>query len=387
MENFSFYNPVRLHFGSDALYKIHERTPLYGRRALIMYGQGSVKKHNILVKVTNQLSQAGLTFVEYGGIKPNPVVDDVVKAAQLARKEKVDMVIAVGGGSVIDSAKVTAVVAKSDIDAWEFMEGKAEPTDALPILTVLTVVGTGSENNAVAVLQNHKVDKKIGWRHELMYPKESFLDPSLTITVSRYQTACGMADIIAHALEAYFGDGQAPLADYFSVSIIKEIMDIGPRLINDLENYKLRARMMLAGTYALNGTTAIGRGNSGDWGTHAVGHVLSYMYDIAHGATLSIAFPAWMKLHLDKIPERIRHLGRLLFPNECITAEDTILKFEDFFKLIGLPTRLGDVGISRDDRIPILQLMNKVNVSGRVFPLSEEDRQAILNLMITGGKL
>ncbi len=386
MENFTYYNPVRVHFGSDALFKIHDRAPLYGRKALVVYGQGSVKKYNILVKVINQLVQGGVTYVEYGGIKPNPVVEDVIKAADLARKEKVDMVVAVGGGSVIDSAKVIALAAKSDIDPWEFMEGKAEPTDALPILTVLTVVGTGSEMNAVAVLQNNKAGKKLGMRHELMYPQESFLDPGLTVTVPRFQTACGIADIIAHALEAYFGDGSSPLADHFATSIIKEVMDAGLKLVNDLNNYDLRARVMLAATYALNGTTAIGRGNTGDWGTHAIGHILSLLYDMAHGATLSIAFPAWMKLHLDKIPDRIRHLGRLVFDNQCLDERDTIKKFEEYFKLIGLPTRLADVGIPRDDRHSILQLMEQNRVSGRVFPLTREDRQAVVELMATGGK-
>ncbi len=387
MENFSAYNPVRIHFGSNALFKIHEQAPIYGRRALVVYGQGSVKKYNILVKVLNQLSQAGISYVEYGGIKPNPVVEDVRKAADLARKEKVDMVFAVGGGSVIDSAKVIALTASSDMEPWHFMEGTAEPTAALPILTVLTVVGTGSEMNSVAVLQNNKEGKKLGMRHELMFPKESFLDPGLTITVPRFQTACGIADIIAHALEAYFGDGGSPLADYFATSIIREVMDAGIKLVNDLVNYDLRARIMLAATYALNGTTAIGRGNSGDWGTHAVGHILSLLYDLPHGATLSIAFPAWMKLHLDKIPDRIRHLGRLVFDNQCLDEYDTINKFEEFFKLIGLPTRLADVNVPRDDRYTILQLMDKNQVTGRVFPLSREDRAAIVELMATGGKM
>ena len=386
MENFTFYNPVRLHFGSDALFKIKDRAPLYGHRALIVYGQGSVKKYNILAKVTNQLSQAGINFIEYGGIKPNPRVEDVVKASDLARKEKVDMIIAVGGGSVIDSAKVIALAAKSDIDPWAFMEGQQQPTDALPILTVLTVVGTGSEMNGVAVLQNNKAGKKLGMRHELMYPKESFLDPGLTITVPRFQTACGIADIIAHALEAYFGGGDSPLADYFSTSIIRDVMDAGLKLVNDLTNYDLRARIMLAATFALNGTTAIGRGNSGDWGTHAVGHVLSLLYDLPHGATLSIAFPAWMKLHLDKIPVRIRQLGRLVFSNQCLDEYDTIAKFEEFFKLIGLPTRLADVNIPRDDKYSILQLMEQGYATGRVFPLTAEDRAAIVELMATGGK-
>ncbi len=387
MENFSTYNPVKLHFGSNALFKIHEQAPKYGRRALVVYGQGSVKKYNILVKVLNQLAQSGVSYVEYGGIKPNPVVEDVVQAAAMARKEKVDMIVAVGGGSVIDSSKVIALAAKSDIDPWEFMLGRAEPTDALPILTVLTVVGTGSEMNGVAVLQNNMAGQKLGMRHELMYPRESFLDPGLTTTVPKFQTACGMADIIAHAMEAYFGDGGSPLADYFAASIIREVMDVGIKLINDLGNYDLRARIMLAATYALNGTTAIGRGNSGDWGVHAVGHILSLLYDIPHGATLTVAYPAWLKLHLDKIPDRIRHLGRLVFDKQCLDERDTIKEFEKFFKLLDLPVNLADVNIPRDERQIILQLMNQNRVTGAVFPLTKEDRAAIVELMTTGGKI
>ncbi len=384
MENFIAYNPVKLRFGKGVINALHQVAPQYGRRALVVYGQGSVKKYQILPQVTNQLAMAGITFVEFGGIKPNPRIDEVRKAADLAKKEKIDLIIAVGGGSVIDSAKAIALAAKHDIDPWLFVTGEAQATAALPILTVLTVVGTGSEMNNVSVLQNHETNQKMGFRHELMFPKESFLDPSYTISVPREQTAYGIADIIAHALEAYFGDGRSPLADEFTTAIIREVKDAGLKLVNDLFNYDLRARVMLASTYALNGTTAIGRGNTGDWGTHAVGHVLSYLFDIPHGATLSIAFPAWMKLMLDRIPERIRLLGRLVFNDGCLSAEEVIAKFEEYFKLLGLPTRLADVGLTKEDQHLIIQIMNKVGSTGRVFQLDDDQRAAIVDFMAKG---
>lgn len=384
MENFTSYNPVRLIFGKGVINQLHQLAPQYGKKALIVYGQGSVKKYQILPQVTNQLSMAGITFVEFSGIKPNPRIDEVRKATDLAKKEKVDFIIAVGGGSVIDSAKAISIAAKHDVDPWDFVIGKIQPTDALPLLTVLTVVGTGSEMNNVAVLQNHQTQQKLGFRYEQMFPKISFLDPSYTISVPRFQTACGIADIIAHALEAYFGDGGSPLADYFATDIIREVMDTGLKLVNDLFNYNLRARVMLASTYALNGTTAIGRGNTGDWGTHAVGHVLSLLYDIPHGATLSIAFPAWMKLMLDRIPERIRKLGRLVFNDGCLTPEEVIEKFEEYFKLLDLPTRLADVQLTKEDSQEILQVLNQTKASGRVFKLDDNMRAAIVEYMARG---
>ncbi len=384
MENFTVYNPVRLIFGKGVINQLHQLAPRYGKKAMIVYGQGSVKKYQILPQVTNQLSMAGITFVEFSGIKPNPRIDEVRKAADLAKKEKIDFIVAIGGGSVIDSAKAISIAARYDADPWDFVTGKAEPQDALPLLTVLTVVGTGSEMNNIAVLQNHKTQQKLGFRYEQMFPKISFLDPSYTISVPRFQTACGIADIIAHALEAYFGDGKSPLADYFATDIVREVMDTGLKLVNDLYNYNLRSRIMLASTYALNGTTAIGRGNTGDWGPHAVGHVLSLLYDIPHGATLSIAFPAWMKLMLDRIPERIRKLGRLVFNDGCLTPEEVIEKFEEYFKLLDLPTRLADVQLTKEDSQEILQVLNQTKASGRVFKLDDDMRAAIVEYMARG---
>ncbi len=384
MENFTAYNPVRLIFGKGVINQLHQIAPQYGKKALVVYGQGSVKKYQILPQVTNQLSLAGIKFIEFSGIKPNPRIDEVRQAADLAKKENIDFIVAVGGGSVIDSAKVIALAAKHDIDPWQFVIGQAQPTQALPLLTVLTVAGTGSEMNNVAVLQNLKTQQKLGFRHELMFPKASFLDPSYTISVPRFQTACGIADIIAHALEAYFGDGNSPLADKFATQIIREVMGTGIKLVNDLYNYDLRARIMLASTYALNGTTAIGRGNTGDWGTHAIGHVLSLLYDIPHGATLSIAFPAWMKLMLNQIPERIRKLGRLVFNDGCLTAQEVIVKFEEFFQLIDLPIRLSEVNLTKEDAQIIEQLLNKLKATGRVFELDDRMRSAIVDYMAHG---
>ncbi len=384
MENFTAYNPVRLIFGKGVINQLHQIAPNYGKKALVVYGQGSVKKYQILPQVTNQLSLAGIRFIEFSGIKPNPRIDEVRQAADLAKKENIDFIVAVGGGSVIDSAKVIALAARHDIDPWQFVTAQAQPTQALPLLTVLTVTGTGSEMNNVAVIQNIKTQQKLGFRHELMFPKVSFLDPSYTTSVPRFQTACGIADIIAHALEAYFGDGNSPLADKFATQIIREAMGTGLKLVNDLYNYDLRARIMLASTYALNGTTAIGRGNTGDWGTHAIGHVLSLLYDIPHGATLSIAFPAWMKLMLNQIPERIRKLGRLVFNDGCLTAGEVIEKFEEFFQLIDLPIRLSEVNLTKEDAQIIVDLLNKLKATGRVFQLDDNMRAAIVDYMAHG---
>ncbi len=384
MEKFIAYNPTRLHFGWHVVNDLGKTATQYGKKALVIYGKGSVKKYDILAHVTNTLAQAGIEFVEFGGIKPNPVIEDVRRAADLAKKENVDMIIAVGGGSVIDSAKITALAAKTDIDPWLFMEYKEEPKDALPLITVLTVAATGSEMNGAAVIQNHKAGKKTGFVSPLIYPKDSFLDPAYTLTVPPYQTACGISDIIAHSLEAFFADGRSPLADRFVASIINEMFEIGPRLVNDPANYDLRARMMLASTYALNGTTAIGRPFSGDWGTHDIGHHISLLYDTPHGATLSIAFPAWMKLQITNIPERIRELGKYVFGDDEMDCYEIIEKFEDFFKSIGLPTRLTDIDLGEKERDEIVELMKKNKAGGLVHKLSYADLEMIGDLMLKG---
>jgi hypothetical protein len=228
-------------------------------------------------------------------------------------------------------------------------------------------------------LQNHKTDEKLGYGHPSMYPKHSFLDPSYTLTVPANYTAYGIVDLIAHCLEAYFGAGDASLSDRFVQSIIKEAMEFGPLLMNDLANYDLRARIMWAATNALNGLTSYGR-VSGDWAVHGLGHVLSFLYDTPHGASLSIVYPAWLKKMKVRNPERIAHLGELLFNQKDTDA--AIAGLENFFKGLGSPVTLNEIGKNEKNLDDILRVMNLNRVSGMNLKLNADDRKEILRLMV-----
>lgn len=380
MKNFIAYNPTRLHFGEGVVDELGKHAASLGKHALLVYGGGSVRRNGSYDDTVSQLKQHGIRVSEYSGIKSNPVVEDVMEASGIGKEYEVDMVVAVGGGSVIDSAKIIAICIAGVCDAWEVMTGKYEPKRALPLLAVLTLAATGTEMNPVAVLQNHATQEKIGYRNEMIYPAHSFLDPTYTISVPANYTAFGIVDLVAHCLEAWFGEGDAPLSDKFVVSVIREAMEAGPRLMSDLENYEWRARIMWAATNALNNLTIYGR-SSGDWGVHALGHVLSFLYDTPHGATLSIIYPAWLKVMKDRAGDRIQQLGLALFGST--SADDTIDKFEELFSSLGSPVRCQDISIEDSKGPEILALMNKNKAGGMNHSLTDEERGSIVGLIFS----
>ncbi len=378
IENFIAYNPVRLHFGKGVTDTLGETVSEYGKKVLLVYGKGSVKKYGYYDRVVEQLERAGVEITEFGGIQPNPLVDDVRRAVALGKEKNVDVILALGGGSVIDSAKIVSVGLVHNIDPWQFMLWQAMPEKSVPLVTVLTLAATGTEMNAAAVLQNTETGKKVGFVHPLLFPKDSFLDPAFTVTVPKDYTAYGIVDLIAHALEAFFGKGEPSVIDRITADIIKDAMEEAPLLLNDLQNTERRANIMLDATLALNGLTNYGR-SSGDWGVHALGHELSLLYGIPHGATLSIVYPAWLKLQAGRIPKRIQKLGNLLFG--LTDVETFIQKLEAFFKSIDCPVRLADAGIDKSKKEEILHQMNKNQDSGMVHPLNDDDRKQIMEYM------
>ena len=381
MENFVMYNPVKLHFGKGVIDKIGKVTSGYGKRVLLVYGKGSVKKNGSYDQVIGQLQEAGMEITEFDGIKPNPIIEDVDTAASLGKEKQIDVIVAVGGGSVIDSAKIIAIAMNYDGPAWDFIEGKAKPTLATPLIAVLTLAATGTEMNPTAVVQSNCALKKSGYSTPLIYPRHSFLDPTFTMSVPLNYTAYGILDLIAHALEAWFGKGETSLTDRFIISIIKDAMQHGPELLEDLENYDLRANIMFAATCALNGMTHWGK-KSGDWGVHLIGHCLSVAYDVPHGASLSIVYPAWLKLQKDRIPNRISELGTALFG--ISEVDDVIYKIEYLFKILQTPIRLKAINLDVStpeirEKLHSVMLKNKVN--GAVHKLTEEDYPKLLDLM------
>lgn len=378
MKNFLAFNPVRLHFGKDVVNELGSSAASLGKKALLVYGGGSVLRNGSYHDTLKQLKSKGIAITEYNGIKPNPRVEDVDEAASIGRDAGVDMVVAVGGGSVIDSAKIIAICIADACEAWQVMIGKHKPASSVPLIAVLTLAATGTEMNAVSVLQNSKTQEKIGYRHELMYPVHSFLDPSYTQSVPANYTAYGTADLVAHCLEAWFGEGEATLSDRFVISVIKEALEFGPELMQDLDNYDLRANIMWAATCALNNLTIYGR-ESGDWGVHALGHVLSFLYDTAHGATLSIIYPAWMKVLKERAGDRILQLGNELWGTS--TVDQSIEALESFFKSLGCPLKCQEVGIEVERKEEILSLMNTQKAGGMNFSLSDQEREELLGYM------
>lgn len=379
MENFVFCNPTTLHFGKNALDGLKEVLQHYGRKVLLVYGKGSIKKTGLYDKVMGYLKEVQAEVFEYEGIRSNPVIEDVDIAAALGRKHKVDVILAVGGGSVIDSGKFISITIPVQHPAWDFITRKAKPEKAVPLICILTLAATGTEMNPFAVISKHDANFKDGYGSPLLYPAHSFLDPQLTVTVPRNYTAYGIVDLIAHCFEAWFGAGEATLSDRFIISIVQEAIKYGPALLKDLNNYDLREKIMYAATMALNGLTMQGK-KSGEWGVHGIGHILSLLYDIPHGASLTIVYPAWMKHFQERAAGRIALLGSGIF-NESLTAPESIKRIEDLFRSLECPVRLSETGIVTDKQ-KILDTLVINKVSGSNYKLKEEDLGKIVELFL-----
>lgn len=378
MENFTYYNPTALHFGKGVLDTMPGIISQYGKKILLVYGKGSIKSNGYYDKLMMQLESAGFQVVEYGGIKSNPLVEDVDAAAALGRRENIDVILAVGGGSVIDSAKIISIAIPVQHSAWDFYTYRAKPKTAIPLVAVLTLAATGTEMNPFAVLQNEKTGRKDGYRSDLIFPRHSFLDPELTYSVPASYTAYGIADLIAHCLENYFGKGDCTLSDRFIFSIINDAIEWGPRLVKNLNGYEERAAIMYDATMALNLLTANGKSGS-DWGVHSLGHILSLLFDVPHGASLSIIFPAWMKVFREPAGDRIAFLGKNIFGTNGV--EETIEAFETFFRAIGTPVRLSDVNINSDKHEAIIAQWIRNKAEGSSFKPTHDDYRQLIKYM------
>ncbi|MCX6235011.1 MAG: iron-containing alcohol dehydrogenase [Bacteroidetes bacterium] len=379
MENFVAYNPTRLYFGKDVLNDLGRSVKGSGHRVLLIYGGGSIKHNGIYDKVMEQLNKIDAEVFEYPGIRPNPIIEDVDAAAKLGKEKQVDIILAVGGGSVIDSAKIISITIPVDHTGWYFYSERTRPHKAIPLIAVPTLAATGSEMNPFAVVQNNKTRQKIGFGHDLLYPRYSFLDPQNTFSVPRNYTAYGIADMTAHCLEAYFGEGDATLSDRFVYAILQEAIACSQPLLNNLHNYDLRAKVMYAATAALNKLTINGR-KWGDWGVHSIGHVLSLLFDLPHGASLSIVYPAWLKFHRNKIPHRIAELGKNVFGVK--SAGQTIEAFETFFRSIECPVRLIEMGIGKDNKQEIINVMKLNEASGNQYKLAPGNYAELVEMFL-----
>ncbi len=314
MKNFVFHNPTKILFGKDTIPSIGRETAAYGKKALLVYGKNSIKENGIYDQVIESLQEADVTIVEHGGVQSNPVLSHVHQGIKLAKEHNTEVIVAVGGGSVIDSAKAISAGALVEHDVWKFFTGKKSIKDALPLTCVLTLAASGSEMNSGMVITNEETDQKFGFANKHLFPKVSILDPTATFTVSHQYTAYGAVDAIAHVLEFYFTSQEpyTPVQDYFMEGLVKSCMDSCNRVLDHLEDYDARADLMWGATLALNGLTGAGLGKVG-FPMHLIEHSLSALYNVAHGAGLSVVIPGWMVYQAQKTPAKFAQFAERVF--------------------------------------------------------------------------
>ena len=311
MNNFNFYTPTRYIFGRDAQKSVGKLSKeLLGSRVLIVFGQGSAKASGLLDEVEKYLKEEGVKFYEFGGIKPNPTDGPVRLGIELCRSEKLTGILAVGGGSVIDTAKAIAAGVPYNGDFWDFYSGKAQPEKALPIGVVLTIPAAGSEGSGNSVITKEDGLIKVSIRTDyVLRPLFALMNPELTYSLPPYQTACGIVDMMAHILERYFTPTEGvEVSDSISEGLLKAIIKEAPKVIKDPTDYDARANIMWAGTLAHNGVC--GCGKQEDWASHGLEHEISALYGVAHGAGLSVILLAYMRYMLEYRPERVLMLAR-----------------------------------------------------------------------------
>ena len=386
MQNFSYYSPTEFVFGRGAEEKAGEMIRKRGgTKALVHFGGGSAIKSGLMDRVTASLEAANIPYVTLGGVQPNPRSSLVYRGIELARAERVDFILAVGGGSVIDSSKAIALGVPYEGDFWDFFCGKARPEKALGVGVVLTLAAAGSEGSKSCVITQEDGGFKRGCGNELNRPKFALMNPEVTYTLPAYQTACGATDMMAHVLERYFTNEKGvDLTDRLCEAVLSAVIKAAPVAIAEPDNYEARAQLMWAGTLAHNDSCGLGR--EGDWASHQIEHELSVRYDVAHGAGLAVVFPAWMRYQLDHDPMRFAQLAVRVwgcdmdFEHPEKTGLDGIARYEQFLKSIGMPTRLAELHVDPAD-IPAMAEKCKRNNAGKLGffrPLDTEDIAKIL---------
>lgn len=350
MNPFTFYNPVTLHFGADAMEKLPQELAKYGDKVLIVYGGGSIKSNGVYEDVITILQQANKQIFELAGVEPNPRVETARRGAEICKAEGIDLVLAVGGGSVVDCSKLIVAAAKYDGDAWDLVIKKAVAEEALPLGVVLTLAATGSEMNSGSVITNMDTEEKFGWGSPAVFPKFSILNPAYTVTVPKNHTIYGIVDMMSHIFEQYFHNTtNTPVTDGMCEGVLRAIMEAGPKLVDDLENVALRETILLAGTIGLNNFLSMG--SRGDWATHNIEHAVSAVYDIPHAGGLAILQPHWMRHVVSENPERFARLAVRVFDVETNgkSVEDVALegieRLAAFWASLGAPQRLADYNI------------------------------------------
>ncbi len=387
MDNFNFYSPTEFIFGKGRENEVGKYIKKYGgSRVLIHYGGGSAVKSGLVYRVEKSLAAEDIYYVKLGGVKPNPRDTLIYEGIELCRKEKIDFILSVGGGSCIDSAKGIAMGVPYDGDFWDFYTRKAEIKSALPVGTVLTIAAAGSEGSGGSVVTQESTKLKRDAGSDLLRPVFSVLNPELTCTLPAYQTACGAADIMAHVFERYFTNtSEVEITDRLCEAVLITMIKETPRAVREPENYDARANIMWAGTVAHNDIVGVGR--SQDWNSHAIEHELSGLYDCAHGAGLAVIMPAWMEFVMNHNVMRFAQMAvrvwgcEMNFEKPELTARKGIECFRKFLHEIGLPINLSELGAKEED-IPVL-VKNQGIGSGKTWgfvQLTSDDIAEIYNI-------
>lgn len=383
MQNFVFCNPTKIIFGRDTIPAIGPETATWGTKALLVYGGGSIMKNGIYAQVTAALNEAGVEITEHGGVRSNPLLSHVNEGIAKVKKQQLNVIVAVGGGSVLDSAKAISAGAVVEHDVWKFFIGKKTIRQVLPLTTVLTLAASGSEMNAGMVITNDATREKFGFGNRLLYPKTSILDPEATYSVPPNYTAYGAVDAISHVLEAYMTtrDQSTPVQDRLMEGLIRNAMDSCDRCQANPRDYQGRADLMWTATLALNGLPAAGLGRVG-FPMHMIEHSLSALYNVPHGAGLSAVIPGWLRWQSGRDPKKIRQLGERIFDfkEKCVesSAATTIKILENWFGRVNSPIRLAELDIPPADIHAIAG--NAVHLA-KIWRLKEYRRETIEEIL------
>ncbi|KQX48238.1 iron-containing alcohol dehydrogenase [Paenibacillus sp. Root444D2] len=385
MQSFLQFNPTKLWFGQGQIEQLHQELGTTGKRVLLVYGGGSIKKNGVYDAVMEQLIHMQAEVFEMSDVEPNPRLTTVRKGIDICRDKQIELILAVGGGSVIDCVKAISVGVYYDGDVWDIITRKAVPHKALPFGTVLTLAATGSEMNNISVITHWEKNEKRGWSSPFAYPAFSILDPTYTYSVPKDQTVYGIVDMMSHVLEQYFHlTENTTMIDRFMESVLLTVIEAAPKLLADLTSYEHRATVMYAGTTAFNGLLSSGT-DGGDWASHQIEHGLSAVYDIPHGGGLGIVFPNWMKHCAEDDPTRMKKLAIAVFGIDPSDKTDHEIALEgidalrSFWNSLGAPKRLGDYGID-DSRIE--ELVHKSFMKDNVGQYKKMTRETVRDILI-----
>ena len=384
---FVYEIPTKVYFGEGQLGHLGEELSVYGKRVLLVYGGGSIKKTGLYDQIQKEIKKQGLECFELSDVEPNPRISSVKEGAKICKEKKIDVLLAVGGGSVIDCTKFIGAATYYEGDAWDLLEQKPEIEKCIPIISILTLSATGSEMDTCGVISNPDTNDKIGHRAPVMRPKVSFLDPTATFSVNRYQTACGSADILSHIMEDYFSmEGDLYMLDCMMEGMMKTVVKYAPAAMREPENYEARANLMWASSWAINGFIKGAKTHA--WSCHPMEHELSAFYDITHGLGLAILTPRWMEYCLNEnTVEKYYSFAVNVFgvekdKNKMEAAKEGIDCLKIFlFETLGLSKTLSEIGIG-DEKFKVMAEKAGRRTATSFVPLTAEDIENIYRMCL-----